>query len=295
MSPEKIDWQSAPVQAYLPKKTKAIRYCEAFSKILCYPLCLCRTKKRYETSNKVVRYSIRTLDHKATVDALFLRGNLEKKKAVLLSLGPDFKYQHLSQDATGFLPSLVKFIKAQLGDVHILIPNHSDISNTIRVQEIASCYEMLIKGEGFNPDDVIVYGHGIGALIGATAAAKIQNEYFWSKISVVLDRTSVALDQIEEQDGESKGHVRRKTNINIQAPVEELQGDIIAIMSHHGKTIPPEKSFAKNVKRQNIEDRLASICIGVQAKADTHFAEFNKEEANLVGWHLRRILNLPNN
>jgi hypothetical protein len=310
-----------PVQKYVPKKvqTKCSLYCQALYRAITYPIapCIALLARRCQATRKdklediqdkpkapCVRYSIKTLDHKSTLDALLLRGNI--MKTVLLSLGPDSNIEELrSEKAFGsFLLSMVKFIKQQLGDVHILIPDHPKTtrSNERRVQEIQSCYDMLINAEHFRPDDVIVYGHGPGALYGAKAASQIQSQYSQSKINVVIDRSSVDLyeGQIKENGNawswdkcrRKKGHVRRGTNINIQTGVEALKGTILAIMSKNDTTIPQELSFTKKVKKGSFEERYEVVTMGKNSDGDTHFAAFTEQEANLVGGHIRDCLHL---
>ena len=302
-----IQWpRTLYVQKYIPSDIKGPETkrwsCAAFCRVLTYPIssCIALLSKRCHDTSKdtLLRYSIQTRDHKTTFDALLLRGKI--KKAVLFSLGSDVRYEEL-RTGKGFLTSMVQFIKQQLGDVNILIPNHPQTlnpSNERRVVDILSCYDMLIKAEHFQPDDVIVYGHAIGALYGAKAAAQIQQEHPLSKVNVVIDRSSVDLYQAkesmnQEKDGERKTHARKETNINIQAGVDALRGTIIAVSSKKDTTITPRRSFTANVNRDQIDDRLEVVNIGAQSEgADTHFAKFSQQEANLIGGHMRRTLGL---
>lgn len=289
-------WQkSLPVKKYVPynPQAKCTWYCGALCKAITYPISSC--KALLAKRSDAVRYSIMTLDHKSSLDALLINGKL--KKIVLLSLGPDSNFEELraGKALSSFLASLLQCLKQQLGDVHILIPSHPKTtqSNERRALEIQSCFDMLIKSEHFKPDDVLVYGHGIGALYGAKAASQIQAEYPRSKISVVIDRSSVDLHQAQEKErDESKGHVRRGTNINIQSGVEALKGTILAIMSKNDMTIPLECSFSKKANKDKFEDRYIPVNICKSSDEDAHFAKFTEQEANLVGGHLRDCLHL---
>ena len=235
----------------------------------------------------------------AELDAIFQRGTVQK--VVLFAVGRGGHYEELGLDGKETMRNFIRLFKEQLGNVSVLIPNIRGVgastglstSATIPI-DLQSCYKFLFK-LGFQPDDVLTYGHSLGGLFGLKTAALIQEEYPQFKISVVVDRSMVDLSQLIESRSGKAAKILTKAlfiNVNTQKDAKSLKGHVIAYNSKADQTIPYVVSFVAQVAKHNIP-RLQVVEMDDELGHDAvHVRKLSHREATQIGALMRTALNL---
>ena len=131
--------------------------------------------------------SVRTPDgHK--INGMLCRGT--EKKAIIYCIGRGEYFE------SGRVFNRIHDIAEQVGDINLLLfnprgvgENEGDPSAKGAALDLYSLFQYLVKVEGIDPNDIVIYGHSLGGAYGTLGAELAQKEYPKAKINLLSDRS----------------------------------------------------------------------------------------------------------
>ncbi len=135
----------------------------------------------------------------ASIDTAIFKGSIHK--AIIVSLGMGRFYEEMP-----YSERLITCIRSYLGDITVAFVNNPGIIESTGQQtpsnigySVYKLYKHLINEEGFDPEDIICYGHSDGGLHALLGAYKIQELYPLKSISLVSDRSYEDISSVINQ------------------------------------------------------------------------------------------------
>lgn len=246
------------------------------------------------------------------LDAIFFPGT--KQQAIIFAPGIGGMYEECAVDFVA--NKMIAFFKKQFEGAAILMVNTRGINrstgsvtaNTFSL-DIFSAYQFLINEFGFDPENILSYGHSLGGAYGLQAAALIQKQYPEKKISAVLDRSIAVFSDSVGAEATAKMNCLIKPIVSLvirhmiqisgqdlscQSAVKQLKGGIVAIASKNDpKVIYDKASFAKAMQHQGMKN-LEIIELTDDVPVDTipicnHLREFSETEASKIQTAVNKI------
>ena len=237
----------------------------------------------FKDENNNHRCCVQTTDGKAKLDGILFKGT--SKKVILFVPGLGGHYEEVAA-VDSIFQKFVKGFQKLIPGVNVMTVNPRGVFVSTGeaaagtwANDIYSTYKYLITKHGFKPEDVLVWGHSLGAPQALMAAAQIQEEYADKTISAVVDRSFLDFaEMIRERAGNGLWNVTMGTlgkyvikalglNMNGQKAAEQLKGTVLAIYAKGDQSIPTICSFALKANKKKIVD-FKTIELALTQNAD---------------------------
>jgi hypothetical protein len=230
----------------------------------------------------------------AALSGIYFPGT--QKKVILLAIGLTAMYEECIIDFV--YDKFITFFKKECEDLNVLIVNTRGIglsegatSPSSMQVDVFSAYQFLIQRQGFDPEDVLVYGHSLGGCYGLQGAALIQQEYPNKRISAIVDRSFLSLSTlVKERSGALAKRAIQTSGLEMdcQKAAETLKGRVVTIVSENDETVPYLASFAVQVVPKKIDLKIIKIAADPKV-TNHHIRKFSDEEARQVSSEIRAI------
>lgn len=243
--------------------------------------------------NSPIQCSITTCDG-VSLDGIYFPGT--KRKAILLAIGLTAMYEECMIDFV--YDKFISFFKKECEGLSVLIVNTRGIglsqgatSPSSMQVDIFSAYQFLVNRYGFDPEDVLVYGHSLGGCYGLQGAALIQQEYPNKRISAVVDRSFLSLSTLLcVRSGRLAKRAIQTCGLEMdsQKAAETLKGRVVTIVSESDETVPYKASFAVQLSPKQIDLKIIKISSDPKI-TNHHIRKFSDDEAKLISSAISEI------
>lgn len=250
-------------------------------------------------------------------DSAIFKGT--QQKAIIICQGMGRFYEEMP-----YTEYLIKCIRLHLGNITVAFVNNPGIIESTGVQSpdnigfsVFKLYRHLIRKEGFDPEDILCYGHSDGGLHALFGAHRIQELYPEKRISIISDRSYIDITcVIKHFIGGLKGSLLSSlftlcgwSTPNVLNKFLSLQGKKLVIYSSRDPIVTKQASLryaiegkiSENVQVIKLDNSAAVLTpyplvvhnksLMVTEKLCTHHKRsFSTEEGEQVFGAIRNIL-----
>lgn len=236
--------------------------------------------------------TIRTWDN-VSLDTVYIPGTV--KKAIILAPGLGDRFESLAIDGS-LLKHIQKVIRDHLGDVTIVSPNVRGLGwseGTFAPKrlhmDIYSVHQYLVKNQGFEPQDIFVFGESMGGCSGLRASELAQKAYPKKEISAISDRGFLRLtDVVEERTSSCCTGILRCIDFDVdcEEAAKVLNGKILTIGAEKDQTVPFASFFGNYPETKELKNLEVLYIIGDDSSPDPHTRYWLEEEQKTIGQSL---------